>query len=216
VTELTYHRLSATRPPVREQLVLGADGTVELWRSNGPVVGRLAGGGDGASLTRLLTLAQATPPPDQPATTADPVYEVLEAGEATISLAPGAAPDGPWGGLLAACRSAVDHPGVPIAAVGLVIEAPGRLRLEHRGSDTLRVGLGAVIAETIAYRDGTQAGLAQSRFADGAVDAGPGWSQVIELEPLDTAGASVVASVSFSANDGGVWVPVRCEVTATG
>ena len=65
------------------------------------------------------------------------------------------------------------------------------------------------------YRDGAQAGLAQSRAADGAVDAGPGWSYAIEIEPLDAAGASLVASVSLSANDAGVWVPVRCEVTAS-
>jgi hypothetical protein len=144
------------------------------------------------------------------------VFEVLEAGDATLSLGPNVAPDGPWGELLAACRSAVDRPGEPVAAIGLVVEGPGRLRLEHRGSGTLKVGLGAVIAETIVYRDGAQAGLAQARFADGAVDAGPGWSHAIELEPVDAAGASLVASVSFSANDAGVWVPVRCEVVATG
>ena len=124
-------------------------------------------------------------------------------------------PDGAWGELLAACRDALDHPGPPVAAIGLVIEGPGRLRLEHRGSESLRVGLGAVIAETVVYRDGAQAGLAQSRSADGAVDAGPGWRTTIEIEPLDAAGASLVASVSLSANDAGVWVPVRCEVTAT-
>ena len=48
------------------------------------------------------------------------------------------------------------------------------------------------------------------------MDAGPGWSREIELDTVDAAGASLVASVSFSANDEGVWVPVRCEVTANG
>jgi hypothetical protein len=144
------------------------------------------------------------------------MFELLEAGDETIALAPGGDPGGPWGDLLAACRDAVDHPGPPIAAIGLIIDGPGRLRLEHRGSGTLRVGLGAVVAETVVFRDGGQAGLAQSRLADGAVDAGVGWSHVFELEPVDAAGGSLVASVSFSANDEGVWVPVRCEVTATG
>ena len=146
----------------------------------------------------------------------DAVVEVLTAGDVELAIGPDDAPDGAWGELLAACRDALDHPGAPVAAIGLVIDRPGRLRLEHRGSGTLRVGLGAVVAETIVYRDGAQAGLAQSRFADGAVDAGPGWSHEIELDTVDAAGASVVASVSFSANDEGVWVPVRCEVTANG
>ena len=217
MSELTYHRLSSSRPPLREQVVLNADGTVGVWRSNGPVVGRLAGRQeDGGRLTARLAAAVATPRPRDTATPADAVFEVLESGDETIELGPDASPGGPWGDLLAACRDAVDHPGPPIAAIGLVIEGPGRLRLEHRGSATLRVGLGAVIAETVVFRDGAQAGLAEWRTADGAVDAGPGWSYPIELEPLDAAGASLVASVSLSANDAGVWVPVRCEVTAPG
>jgi hypothetical protein len=217
MSKLTYLRLSSSRPPVREQVVLGADDTVAVWRSNGPVVGRLAGRAeDGERLASLLASALGTPSPRNDTAPADAVFEVLEAGDTTVNIGPDGAPDGPWGSLVTACRDAVDHPGEPVAAIGLVIDAPGRLRLEHRGSGTLRVGLGAVAAETIVYRDGAQAGLAQSRFADGAVDAGPGWTHEIELDPVDAAGASVVASVSFSANDEGVWVPVRCEVTATG
>ncbi len=195
--------------------MLGADGAIEVWRSNGALVGRLAGRAEDAGrLAALLEAARGEPLPGGRATPADAMFEVLEAGDATIELKPGDDPGGPWGDLLAACRDAVDHPGAPIAAIGLVIEGPGRLRLEHRGSATLRVGLGAVIAETVVFRDGAQAGLAQARLADGAVDAGPGWSQAFELDPVDATGGSLVASVSFAANDEGVWVPVRCEVTA--
>jgi hypothetical protein len=217
VTGLAYRRLSASRPPVREQLELGPDGTLEVWRSNGPLVGRFAGGpGDGERLVAALAAARAAPRPGGAAAPAPAVFEVLEAGDEPIGLGPGGDPGGAWGDLLAACRDVVDHPGLPVAAIGLVVEAPGRLRLAHQGTEALRVGLGAVIAETVVFRDGAQAGLAQARVVDGAVDAGPGWSHTIELEPLDAAGASVVASVSFSASDAGVWVPVRCEVTATG
>ena len=217
MSELTYRRVSDGRPPVRDQVVLDAGG-LSVWRSNGAEVGRFAGHDDDASRLRALLPAAiaARQPRGAGQVPVDAVVEVLTAGDVELAIGPDDAPDGAWGELLAACRDALDHPGAPVAAIGLVIDAPGRLRLEHRGSGTLRVGLGAVVAETIVYRDGAQAGLAQSRFADGAVDAGPGWSHEIELDPVDAAGASVVASVSFTANDEGVWVPVRCEVTATG
>lgn len=215
MSDLVYRRLSASRPPVREQAVLRPDGALEVWRSNGPVVGRLAGRAtDAEAIATRFHAARREPRPGGGATPADAVFEVLETDDATIELRAGDDPGGPWGELLATCRDAVDHPGAPIAAIGLVIEGPGRLRLEHRGSEPLRVGLGAVIAETVAFRDGAQAGLAQARFADGAVDALPGWAHAIDLEAVDAVGATVVASVSFSANDAGVWIPVRCEVTA--
>ncbi len=217
MTELTYRRVSDARPPVRDQAVLDA-GALTAWRSIGAEVGRFAGRDDDVSRLRALLPAALAAPRPARAGQVPPgaIVEVLTAGEAELPIAPGDAPDGAWGALLAACRDALDHAGEAVAAVGLVAEAPGRLRLEHRGTDPLRLGFGAVVAETVVYREGAQAGAAQTRLANGVVEAVPGWSQLFELEPVDAAGGSVVASVSFSANDGGVWVPVRCEVTATG
>ena len=76
----------------------------------------------------------------------------------------------------------------------------------------MRVGLGALVATIVAYRDGTEVASASTRIKDGVAEAEPGWSLPIDLDPVPADGLRRVASVSFSASDGGVWIPVLCEV----
>ena len=203
MTELTYRRVSDAPPPVRDQVALDA-GELTVWRSNGAEVGRFAGRDDDAS--RLRALLPAAIGARRPAGTgrvpADAVVEVLTAGDVELAIGPGDRPDGAWGELLAACRDVLDNPGPPVAAIGLVIEGPGRLRLEHRGSESLRVGLGAVIAETVVFRDGAQAGLAQSR------------SPTVPSTP-DRGGRTRSRSSRSTRPARASWRPSRCPRTTT-
>ncbi len=141
----------------------------------------------------------------------DALFELVELGDAVLRTGATAEVPGPWGELLARCRRAIAGPGEALAAV-TVEDDPAGLRLVHRGSEPLRVGLGALVATLVASRDGAEVGSASSRIKDGVVEAEPGWSLPINLDPIPADGVRRVASVSFSASDGGVWIPVLCEV----
>jgi hypothetical protein len=217
VTALTYRQLSAMPPPVREQLVLAPDGALVAWRSNGPEVGRFRGRSEDARRIEALGRAALHSPPPRPGLVSpDALFEIVEIGSLTVSLGTDSSVDGPWGSLLEACREIVEHPGEPLAAVTIALDAPNRLRLEHRGTEPVRVGLGAVAAAATSYRDGAQVVTASARLADGVVEARPGWALPIELEPADASWEGAAVSVSFNLDDAGVWIPVRCEVSASG
>ena len=213
MTVLTYRRLSASPPPVREQLVLGGDGVLLAWRSNGPTVGRFLG--DASDARRIRSLAEAALPDPTPAggsVAPDAQFEILDIGDRRAVVGADGELPGPWGALLTACRELIERPGEPLAAVALLVETPGRIRLEHRGPEPLELGLGALAVSVVGFRADAEAGSATTRIPGGKVEAGPGWSLVIEPEPVNVAGGRLVVSASFNAFDEGIWAPVRCEV----
>ncbi len=178
-------------------------------------MGRFAGAAGAAD--RIASLADAALAVDAPhggTVPADGLYELIEVGATTMSAPVDAALDGPWERLRAACRDVLDEPGDPVAAIALLVDEGGRLRLVHRGHDRIRVGLGGVVSVMTTYRaDGSTPSVSR-RTADGIVDGGPGWQLPIDLDPPDAADGRVVASVAFTLDDGGVWIPVRCEMVA--
>jgi hypothetical protein len=218
MTDLAYRRVAGGPDPIRDVLLVPDAGPATIWRSDGGVVGRFAVAP--AFLPGLVAAAVAAASVDAPEGTsmppADRLAEHLTLDGASLSVLAGAEVPGPWGPLLAACRAAVDDPGEPVAAIALVAELPGRVRLEHQGSGPLELGFGALAAAIRWTYGGIETGYAGARVRDAVVAAGPGWSTTIELTPTanPAPAGTPVARASFSISDGGVWIPVRLEVTA--
>src|SRR5438270_6614307 len=161
VTALAFRRLSFAPPPEREMLTVNDDGRFELWRSNGPIVGRFAGAvPDATALAALVSAAAATPPPAVPsALPPDAATEVVEVGDTSATVEAGEGADGPWGELISACRRLLDQlRDEPVAAVALVVESPTGARLEHRGREPLPLELDNATVAANVWHDGRQAG----------------------------------------------------------
>jgi len=88
------------------------------------------------------------------------------------------------------------------------------VRLEHRGTEPLELGFGALAAAIRWSVDGAETGYAGARVKDGVVATTQGWSTTIELDPAADASppGEPVATASFSVRDAGVWIPVTLEV----
>jgi hypothetical protein len=214
VSAVSFLRLSSAPPPLRETLEVEDDGSWRAWRSNATAVGRFAGDERGGR--RVLDAARAArasgpPPPASAGGVLDEATDELDIDNTAVEVAYGDTPAGPWGDALAAARDLIaDAANHPLAAVALRIMEPGRLRLEHRGSETLEVELGSGRFEAIVY---DAAGLpTDSTFGPvdlGQITAGPGWSAELQVEPIaPPPGGKVEVEVSFVADDDGVYVPV--------
>jgi hypothetical protein len=168
-------RLSDAPPPAREIVDVAQDGSMTGWRSIHDAVGRFAG--TAPDLEALRALAEATAgmgPPGTPTLPHDATTDNLTTTAGELVVSDKATPDGPWGELLVACRRLLDEVSrSPVAAVGLVIDGPGRLRLEHRGSEALGIRLETLAFEVTRWRGRDPVGSREVTGPDlGRVEAG--------------------------------------------
>jgi hypothetical protein len=214
MTRITFARLSDAPPPMREMLEIEDDGSWRAWRSVGQAIGRFAdrGGADAAG-RRIVELAAATEEADPPAASEfhpDATVDTIRVGERSVAVSYRASRTGPWGELLSATRGLLDDAiSHPTAAIGLVLVANDRVRLEHRGTDPLPIELGSAQVEATVWQHGVFVGAGTGRVEAGHVDTGPGWSLDVALDGIDpAANGEAVVFVSFVADDGGVYIPV--------
>ena len=216
---VAFSRISGSPPPARELLSIRPDGSWSAWRSVGRAAGRFAGpGGPGTQGARIVELAEpaaGAEAPDLGDQPMDTTIDRVEVDGRSVAVGYRAEPDGPWGELLAACRGllkdAIDH---PVAAIALVIVGPDALRLEHRGTEPLRVDLTGLRGEGTVWTDaGEYLTRGLPRVAEGgpggAVEASPGWSADIVLEGLDPSKpGNLVVTMTLAVEDEGERVPV--------
>jgi hypothetical protein len=214
-----FRRLSDTPPPERELLEVADDGTATAWRSNGAAIGRFAGPvADASDLRTFVAAAREADPPEPGEVPPGASVETIETGGATGRVVSRRQVAGPWAPLVEACRAILGEiVESPVAAIGLVLAADGGMRLEHRGTEPLAVELASLAGGLKLWRDGVQVGGGPARGPDAdRVEAGPGWALELALSDLDTTGGGIlVGEVTFVADDGGVYVPVRLSASLT-
>ena len=212
MTLVTYSRLAAAPPPERELLEVEPDGRARAWRSNGTVIGRFGGtAGDLAGLRAAVEEAAAGEPPAVAVLPPGAALEIVETAGQTARLEARAPVDGSWAGLVELCRRELDaQVASPVAAIAGILGADGGFRLEHRGSESLSLELGALAVEMVLWRDGAEAARGRVTGAGfGRVDAGPGWTMQLAAPAVDAwGGGTLVAVASFVADDAGIYVPV--------
>jgi hypothetical protein len=216
MSRVAFARLSDAPPPLREMLDIDDDGSWRVWRSVGTAIGRFAGSGDadagaGRGILELAAAAEQSEPPRGDEFPADATVDSIDLGGRSVSVPYRQSPDGPWGKLFKACRDLLDEALTqPLAAIGLELAGSGRVRLEHRGDESLPVEFGAAQVEaTVWTPDGTFVASGTGKIDAGHVDAEPGWSLEVSLEGIDaSAKGQPVVFVSFVADDGGVYIPV--------
>jgi hypothetical protein len=222
VNGVSFSRVSGSPPPARALLEVHADGSWTAWRSIGLAVGRFAAeGGAESPGARIIELGEATAGADAPELGDQPLDTTIDrvaVDGRSVAVGYRAEPDGPWGELLAACRElldkATDH---PVAAIGLAIVAPDRLRLEHHGEMPIRVDLSGLRGEGTVWTDAGEylargvprLGGDEREGSGGQVEAGPGWSADIVLEGLDpSTPGNLVVTMTLAVEDNGQRVPV--------
>jgi hypothetical protein len=217
VTAVEFRRLGGAPPPEREVLQVDGDGRFTLWRSIGsPAVGRFSGGvPDPAGLAALVAAVEGEQGTGRVEVPAGAPVEEVEVGGAVAAAEADLNPPGPWGPLLAACRrlteSLTDQPDAAVALVG--VEAPGRWRLEHRGTGVLPLELDHAELLLTLWRDGQQAGTAGTGpLGAGRVEAGPGWTLELDVPGApDPSGGILLARLELVGEDGGVLVPMSVQ-----
>jgi hypothetical protein len=220
MNELEYRRVAGGRDPDRDVLRDGAGGS-HVWRSRGAAAGRFEARPEALAMVRAAADAVVgVAPPAAPGGAgevrpeasegAGGSMEHLAVGGSTLVVRSGSAVAGPWGALLAACRSAVDEPGDPVAAVAVTAEPPDRVRLEHRGGAPLELGFGALVVAIRWAGEGVDTSWSEARISDGVVTAEPGWSRAFEVHGVGAPapGATPAGMATLSIKDDGVWIPV--------
>jgi hypothetical protein len=209
---VSFARVAFSPPPLRELLAVREDGTATGWRSNGPIVGRFASRVDrmGPLRAAIADLAGGGQPPGPLELVPDAAWEEVKAAGLTARFGTDDAVEGPWGALLEACRDLLDEmTDSPTAAIVILVDPDGHVRLEHRGDGMLPLELDSVQVSLTLWRDGREASRAAARTSAGRVEAGPGWSLDVPDASIDLdGGGKLVAVASFIADDDGVFVPV--------
>lgn len=216
MSRVAFARLSDAPPPLREMLDVDDDGSWRAWRSVGLAIGRFAGSGDaaGGAGRRILELAaeaEASEPPRDGGDAPDATVDSIDLGDRSVWVPYRKTPDGPWGKLFQATRDLLDEAvSHPLAAIGMELAGPNRVRLEHRGTEPLSLEFGAAGVEaTLWTPDGIFVASGTGKVDAGHVDAGPGWSIEVPLDGIDPAAkGEPVVFVSFVADDAGVYIPV--------
>jgi hypothetical protein len=205
-----FARVAFSPPPLRELLTVRADGTASAWRSNGPVVGRFAGPADGIDALRAaVERAAAAGEPEPLELPPDAAWEEVRAAGRTGRFETDAPAPEPWTDLVDRCRALLDSLAAsPEAAVAIVLDPDGRVRLEHRGGGTIVLELDSLQVSLTRWRDGREAGRAATPVPAGRVEAGPGWSLDVPDIPVGGDGGRLVAVATFLADDEGVVVPM--------
>ncbi|GIM90379.1 hypothetical protein [Paractinoplanes toevensis] len=207
-------------PAVAESVEVAEDGALTGWRSvSDGGVGWFAGRLPAAELAEIQALigaAGAAPPPARPRPeAAEEVLELTATGPVRIA----GLTDGPgdWPRLAAASRRLLDRlTDFPRAAVGVSRTPGGGARLEHRGTDPVRVDLGTVAVTATAWRGyyepaGDWAGEVTG---PGEVEAGPEWTYDLPIG-FEPAGPDVTVHLTadFVILSGPTRIPVRAKYT---
>ena len=217
MSAVEFRRLGGAPPPEREVLQVEGDGRFTLWRSIGsPAVGRFSGVvPDPAALAALVADVDGEPGTGRVELPAGAPVEEVEVGGAVAAAEADLDPPGPWGPLQAACRrlaqSLTDQPEAAVALVA--VDAPGRWRLEHRGTGLLPLELEHAELVLTLWRDGREAGSARTGpLGAGRVEAGPGWTFDLEVPGVpDPAGGILLARLELVGEDAGVLVPMSVQ-----
>lgn len=221
--DITYHRAGG-RPPVDdERLRVDGRGTYTLWRTvAAEAVGSFGGAlpTDLADLQRLADRAvaggelQLQAPPDA-------AIEHINVGSVSARLPASADPPPPWSELVAALRQLLrEGQRQPRAALVLVSDGPGHVRLRHAGSEPLRLDLSELAIRGTVWQGSTSVERLQWNFDGGHVEAGPGWRRDLELAPSVPLSEErfVVFFADFRIEREGYPLPVRvtrnCHVDA--
>jgi hypothetical protein len=207
-------------PAVAESVEVADDGALSGWRSvSDGGVGWFAGQLPPRELAEAQALVEAVgadaprvlPRPDS----AEEVLELTATGPVAIAgIRDGA---GGWPGLAATSRRLLRRlTDFPRAAVAVSHPAPNVARLAHRGTDPLRVDLGRMAVRATAWRGyyepaGDWSGVVEG---PGEIEAGPGWSYDISLEPsIGSPGVVLHLAVDFAILSGSTRVPVQAKHT---
>jgi len=215
VSRVLFTRISGSPPPAQEVLAIEADGSWTAHLVTGTVVGRFAGpagdGGPGGRIVDLADRAVASEPPAIGNQPLDATIDRVSVDGRSLVTEYRTDPGGPWGDLLGACRALLfDAVANPVAAIAMVVAAPDRLRLEHRGTEPMSVDMnGAEVEGTVWTESGEYLTRGTARLDAGPVEAGPGWHRDVLLEGLDPAKpGNLVAIIGFAIELGGSYVPV--------
>ena len=147
------------------------DPTASAWRSNGPVVGRFAGPAYGIDALRAaVERAAAAGEPEPLELPPDAAWEEVRAAGRTGRFETDAPAPEPWTDLVDRCRALLDLLAAsPEAAVAIVLDLDGRVRLEHRGEGTIVLELGSLQVSLTRWRDGREVGRAATPVPAGPV-----------------------------------------------
>jgi len=200
-------------PALAESVELGDDGTISGWRTVSPAgVGWFARRLPEAELAEVRALAGAV--------RTAPAPSLARPGASTETLELDAT--GPYSiagsrdGLAVAARQLVQRlTDFPRAAVTVTHPSPEVARLEHRGTEPLRLDLASVAVSAAVWRGyyepaGTWSGVIGG---PGEIEAGPGWTLDLPLEvdaPADP-GITVHLAVDFAIRHGGSSLPVEAR-----
>lgn len=213
---VSFARIAFSPPPLREMLAVGAEGSATGWRSNGPIVGRFAGRVDDIESLQAAIAgldAKGGPTPGPLELVPDAAWEEVQAAGRTARFAADDEVEGPWGALVDRCRALLDEvTESPSAAIVVLVDADGHVRLEHRGDGTLPLELDSLQVALTLWRDNREAARAVTGTSAGRVEAGPGWSLDVPDASIDLeGGGTLMAVASFIAEDDGVVVPMAAS-----
>jgi hypothetical protein len=220
---LAYHRADGRRVPAEaEAVTVEDDGTATGWRSvSASAVGAFAGRlpeNDVTDARNAVAAVAAMAPPAAVPLPGSPAETLDVAPHGPVAVA--GIEDGPWWALADRARALLDvQTTLPRAAVGLVVHAPGRARMEHRGTETLELDLSGATVRTTIWRGYYESSDDRTVPVPGGgrVTAGPGWS--FELPPDDVAiaagaGTTWHVTVTFAiVRPDGAAVPVELQHT---
>ncbi|MCU7729174.1 hypothetical protein ODJ79_36130 [Actinoplanes sp. KI2] len=197
-------------PAVAESVEVSEDGAISGWRSvSEGGVGWFAGVLPSGELAELRALIDS----DRPAPPSAPPPPV--SGQETLEL-PGAEPTaiaGVSSPLATAARHLLSRlTDFPHAAVAVSHPEPTIARLSHRGTDPIRLDLSTVDWRETAWRGYYEPAGDWSGAAAGPpeVEAGPGWTFDIPIQPTD---ATVHLAVDLTVLSGPTRIRVRAKHT---
>jgi hypothetical protein len=223
---ISYQRSGGRRPPRdNESLRITSEGAFTMWRSVGAstypatAIGSFAGtlapdvhealAREGAAAVTAGNLSL-TPKPDG-------ALETITVDSARASLGANDDPDGPWQPLINHLRQLLgDLTAQPRAAIAARVEPDGAsARLEHLGTEPLRLDLTALTVRAVLWQNYTTRGdwRAPNAGLPGETTAAPGWSLDLPFDHGFTVqeGTSVRVYVTFGAFNDTVLVPVSVE-----
>lgn len=212
MSAISFQRFSDRFPPERELLEIDADGTFTMWRSyGGGRAGRFAGTvTDPERVSGLVAAVTGATPPEAAEAELDASVEVLRAGDTTIEVDADRRVDGPWGDALTFCREQMRTlTSEPVAAIEGELRPDGVMRLSHVGTEALPLELAHLNVHVVSWLDGLERASSRTKPEGlGPVDAGPGWTLDVDVDPDVLNDGKIVATATFVAVDDGIFVPV--------
>lgn len=195
-----FFRTGGLPPSEDERVVTVDDGRYAVWRStNVEAAGSFAGTLPAEEAQRIQALAAdcvaagslfEPPVPDS-------AVDSIELEGADLQVGQRDRPTEPWGDLLDVLRELLEKTDEPHAAVALEVAADGRtVSLRQRGPSATRLDLSELVVRATRQRPGGQREqlAVESPPSDGDVEAEPGWSLELQLEPADIEAAETIVA----------------------